>query len=738
MPEPFNETTWRDRIRDFWREAARDLPGTMQRLGVRTAYGLLTASAWLPLLAAYGDAPGPAVVALVGVLSGVGANLLSNLVQGAYDRATAPQQVEREVAERPDLRSEYEQILNRLEVLAAAREALDEQWADFEAGLREELAQLGGRLKVETGGDTVIFGDVRVQYGDFVGRNKITYFITSPPVPDVTPLRDAYLRHLVERSGYLPLRGIDVRAGDATAPAVSPRLARVYIHLDTTASVPPEEEERQRGHSQKEAVLLEREEPTAETRRLSALEAVTANRRVVLLGAPGSGKSTFSRHLALCLAMAQLEPGGGWLAHLPGWPADEADTLPVPVTLRDFARWLEVEGRKGTAGAFSDFLAQWLTDRDLTDFIGPLREALQKGRAIVLLDGLDEVPSRDLRGRVRDAVEDFARTYDRARIIVTCRTFSYQDPAWRLASDRFPSYELAPFDEEKIDRFIGAWYEELADLRAVRSEDVKALSDKLRQAVRRPDLWRMGSNPLLLTVMALVHAYLGRLPETRALLYERCTDLLLWQWEEVKWQAEPEQKPDLRQSLEKARLQEVDLREALGRLAFEAHSAVRDREDREITADIPEERLIQVLRDLHPDKRSHPDKAWGWAAEVVSRVKERAGLLVEREPGVYTFLHRTFQEYLAGCYLSTQPDFPQRAAKLLEDADLWREVVLLAVGRLVHIAQDTSRPLALVAELCPQETPPDDAKWRAAWLAGEVLLETGVDRVGRSKQGGTY
>jgi formylglycine-generating enzyme required for sulfatase activity len=734
MPEPFNETTWRARIRDFWREAARDLPGTMQRLGVRTAYGLLTASAWLPLLAACGDAPGPAVAALVGVLSGVGTNLLSNLVQRACDKATVSK-VEQEIAEQPELRAGYEQILNRLEVLAAAREALGERWADFEARLREELAQLGGCLQVETGGGAVIFGNVQVQYGDFVGGNKITYFVISPPSPDVTPLRKNYLRHLVERCGYLPLRGIDVRAGDATAPAVSPRLARVYIHLDTTAGVPLEGKKRRRGRSQKEAVLLEREEPTAETRRLSALEAVTANRRVVLLGAPGSGKSTFSRHLALCLAMAQLEPGGGWLDHLPGWPADEADTLPVPVTLRDFARWLEVEGRKGTAGALSEFLARWLTDRDLTDFIEPLRKALREGRAIVLLDGLDEVPSRDLRGRVRDAVEDFACTYDRARIIVTCRTFSYQDPAWRLASDRFPSYELAPFDEKKIDRFIGAWYEELADLRAVRSEDVKALSEKLRQAVRRPDLWRMGSNPLLLTVMALVHAYLGRLPETRALLYERCTDLLLWQWEEVKWQAEPEQKPDLRRLLEDARLQEVDLREALGRLAFEAHSAVRDREDREITADIPEERLIRVFRDLHPGKGLHPEKAWGWAAEVVSRVKERAGLLVEREPEVYTFPHRTFQEYLAGCYLSTQPDFPQRAAKLLEDADLWREVVLLAVGRLVHIAQDTSRPLALVAELCPQEAPADDAGWRATWLAGEVLLEAGADRVGRSKQG---
>ena len=52
MSAPFDLSSWTERVVAWWQEAARDLPGTASRLGVRTAYGLLTASAWLPLLPA--------------------------------------------------------------------------------------------------------------------------------------------------------------------------------------------------------------------------------------------------------------------------------------------------------------------------------------------------------------------------------------------------------------------------------------------------------------------------------------------------------------------------------------------------------------------------------------------------------------------------------------------------------------------------------------------------------------
>jgi hypothetical protein len=725
--EGFDLPTWRSRVADWWRESAPDLPGVMQRLGLNTAYGALVASAWLPLLAAYADDPGRAVTALVGLVSGVGSNLVANVVQGAYDQANAPRQAESEVAERPELRSEYQQLLNGLDVLDVARAALSADWTPFEAQLREELTRMGGQVRLKTKGGAVVFGDVKVKYGDFVGRDKIVHLHFGPPEPDLAPLREAYLRLLVERHGRLPLRGVDVQASDATAQAQRPRLAQVYVELNTSSSVVENDESgRHKPRHVEEAVALGKEDAVAEARRLSALEAVLENRHLILLGAPGSGKSTFVCHLACCLGLGQQEPGQGWLERLSGWPEAEAGALPLVVTLRDFARWAGAQGlNRGTARALDDFIASWLGEHSLGELTGSLRQALRGGQAVVLLDGLDEVPTPELRALVRDAVSDFGLVYKRARLLVTCRTLSYQDPRWRLDPTRFPSFELAPFDEEQIDRFIAAWYAELAALKAVRAEDVDALATKLRGAVRQPDLWRLASNPLLLTVMALVHAYQGRLPEARALLYEECTDLLLWRWEQVKWQADLAVTPGVRALLAEAHLQEVDLKGALWELAFDAHSASADGGDEEATIDIPEERLLRALRGLHPDK------SWDWAAEVVAQIKERAGLLVERDLEVYAFPHRTFQEYLAGCHLSVQADFSQRAAALLEEAAFWREAVLLAVGRLVHVMGDLPRPLSLVAELCPPEATVDEK----TWLAGEVLLEVGAERAGRTAMG---
>ncbi len=107
----------------------------------------------------------------------------------------------------------------------------------------------------------------------------------------------------------------------------------------------------------------------------------------------------------------------------------------------------------------------------------------------------------------------------------------------------------------------------------------------------------------------------------------------------------------------------------------------------------------------------------------------RAGLLIERDAEIYAFPHRTFQEYLAGAHLASQVDFAGEAAKLAAEGAFWRQVILLAVGRLVYVVGDVFKPLALVSELCPANQRNEESAWRNAWLAGEVLQEIGLNRV---------
>ena len=235
MPQSFDRETWKARVAAWWRENAPDWKETMARLGVNTAYGLLTASAFLPLLEVYGQAPGPAVAALSGIVSNVGTELLSNLVQGAYDKARAPRTAEEEIAEQPDLRAEYQQLLAALDALGTAQVALGEQWEDFKSQLEDELQRMGGGLHVGAKGGAVVFGNVTVSHGDFVGRDKHVHIYPPSPAHDNAPLREAYLRHLARHSTRLPLRGVDVGLGDS-ANVVHPRLAQVYIDLYVTDS----------------------------------------------------------------------------------------------------------------------------------------------------------------------------------------------------------------------------------------------------------------------------------------------------------------------------------------------------------------------------------------------------------------------------------------------------------------------------------------------------------------------
>jgi formylglycine-generating enzyme required for sulfatase activity len=574
--------------------------------------------------------------------------------------------------------------------------------AEMGEGASGAIAQ-GGSVAAGAGG-VAVRGDVHGNV--YVG----------PPPKDYTEALRIYRRVLIQTSGRLPLRGVDVGASDPTSGQERLDLAQVYVNLDTKSQVPLTEEEKSRRGQR--ALFEERE-----TRPLGALEAAINNRRLVLLGDPGSGKSTFVNHVTLCLAVHNLEPEADWLEHLPGWPKQEDAAIPIVVILRDFARWLPQRVTRAEPRHLWDFILSRLEAQNLAFAAEPLCQSLESGQAIVLLDGLDEIPTRAGRTFVRDAVMAFAGRYPQTRLVATCRTLSYQDPAWQLAD--VPAFELAPFDEKKIDHFIEAWYAELARLGVVKTEEATSLAGRLQEAVRRPDLWRLAPNPLLLTVMALVHTHKGHLPDARALLYEDTVDILLWRWEEIKAGGD-EAVPRLRRLLLDAGRTDVDLKRVLWELAFESH---QEAEGDEALAGIGELRLQKALAGLHPEG------SLDWAQQVIQAIKLRAGLLLERAPEVFTFPHRTFQEYLAGAHLSAQADFAQQSARLAAEGAVWREVVLLAVGRLVYLSGDTDKPLALVGELCPHRAGEDEIAWRQAWLAGEALVEMGPNRVRDSALG---
>lgn len=528
----------------------------------------------------------------------------------------------------------------------------------------------------------------------------------------------AIYRHvLAAQTNSLPLRGVDVGASDPGSGSARLGLVNVYVDLDTKTRFEPKREMKR----DEEAKLIEREE----SRALTGLEAVIQTPQLVLLGDPGSGKSTFVNVLANVLCNQALHPKEDWLTHLPNWPEADGMLVPVLVTLRDFARGLpDPLPEQAEPVHLWDFIQKRLEVQKINKVIEPLQDLLEQGQCFLLLDGLDEVPSQAQRVFVRDAVRVFLKRYSGNRALITCRVLSYQPPQNHDQPDlrltELPDFEIAPLDDEKISRFVEGWYAELGRLGTLPVDDVPVMTQRLQEAVERPDLQRLAPNPLLLTVMALVHTHKGRLPDARTLLYEETVDILLWRWEQVKMGGR-EDTSHLRKLLLEAGRTDVDLKRVLWELAFESHSGSKVN-DGEALADIGELRLQKALASLNKNDLN-------WAQKIIETIKVRAGLLIERVPEVYTFPHRTFQEYLAGAHLASQNNFARSAFELAKQGPLWRDVILMATGKLVYLSGDVDKPLALVGELCSGKLIDEPQAWQNAWLAGDVLQEIGLNRV---------
>jgi formylglycine-generating enzyme required for sulfatase activity len=636
--------------------------------------------------------------------------------------------------------------LAEVEAMLAGQEALrrllpSEQAELVIAGLSAEKTMLLARLSV---GGAVAQGDGAVAAGgDAAGRDltKIEFHLgaaTERSDAAAASLHTAYLHRLIAQTELLPLRGIDPAAADSQHDP-SLKLSAVYTALQTR--LPRDGEGR-----------FKRDPRAEEQAPGSALEQLDRHRRLVLLGDPGSGKSTFVNFVALSLAGEALELPEANLtlltAPLPKEDDDDPEEatpqpwshgalLPVRVVLRDFAvRGLPAESAEpAAAGCLWKFVQQDLEEAGHADFFPTLRQELLAGRGLVLLDGLDEVPEADRRReQMLQAVQAFANAIGTSRVLLTSRTYAYQNPAWRLSG--FPVAIMAPFSRRQIARFVRLWYEQRVTLGKMTKEEAQGRGELLLRVILTNDrLLALAERPLLLTLMASLHAWRGgNLPERREELYADAVELLLNTWDSQRVRLDGTGKPLLAEPSLAAwlKVDRQEVRRLLDELAYEAH---RSQPDPAETADVEEGKLVGGLLDLNRNQGVD-------ASQLVAYLCDRSGLLVERGPRVYTFPHRTFQEYLAACHL-TGGGFPEELAELgRNEPGRWREVVLLAGAKAARGA--VSSVWSLAETLCDLgrdvEREPGspgtsrEDEW-GALLAGQVVAESAdLTRVGRANE----
>jgi formylglycine-generating enzyme required for sulfatase activity len=553
--------------------------------------------------------------------------------------------------------------------------------------------------------------------------------------PDERKIEARYLSLVMSECSKLPLGGRDIR--DSAPTGFSMPLDKVYIALNTTERPPQAREEKQ--------ALTEM--PDADRMgNISALRVLLDHHCLVLLGEPGSGKTTFADHLALCLAGERSRPGTGWAERLKTHDAawDGPAPLPIRVRLRHFAADREClpsdSNERGRAEDLLDYVEKRLREgkygADLPDHALGCMD--RTGNGLLILDGLDEVGGQVRRGQVAQAIVDLSeRRCPCARLLVTCRVRQYPldgagrpTAAWALPG--FYVATLADFDGAQIDAFIKAWFYESyaprSDRLAEMMPDQKISS--LKEAIGlRPDLQQIAPRPILLTQMALVHDFEGELPGTRVQLYDKCADLLLWKWEQLRAMQAGQQltaESFIREQMGVPGLKKENLQGALDHAVYDAHAG--QGADDEGPTDIPEETLRQRLGEcLKRADRSMPNH------EVVGKAQffideylcQRNGLIVPAGERTFQTPHRTFQEFLAARRLQLHRNFDREAPRLVgENYDLWRVVFLLAVGQT-----QLGAAVDAVYNLCPKKWPTDDEGWQRLILAGQGLDEIGLPTV---------
>ena len=379
---------------------------------------------------------------------------------------------------------------------------------------------------------------------------------------------------------------------------------------------------------------------------ISALSAANNHDKLVLLGKPGAGKTTFLKHLALQCIEGQFKP----------------DCLPVFIFLRTFV----YQCKDNNNFSFVNYLQNLWANYDLSS--EQVVNLLQRGKVLILLDGLDEIPQTH-EVEILSQIQQFSEVYYQNPILITCRLAGQK---YRFHG--FNYLELADFNPEQVATFAKKWFMATALTPETGITKAQQFLEQLHRRENQP-IRELLTIPILLNLVCSVFQERLSFPTKRARLYEEGLDILLLRWDRSK---------GIKRDIIYQELSLSDKIKLLSQIAaYHFQQGKFFFEKRE---------LIQIISDYLltlPNTNSDPETLRLDSKAILKAIEVQHGLLVERARGVYSFSHLTFQEYLTARKIVSssskeklQQSLQNLASKIFNPQ--WREVILLTVSELPH------------------------------------------------------
>lgn len=395
--------------------------------------------------------------------------------------------------------------------------------------------------------------------------------------------------------------------------------------------------------------------------------------RAAILAKPGGGKSTLIRRIALAYAFPDRRKKVD-----DGLP--DRDFFPVYIRCRDLGN--------DAAKSIQEIIGTIVSRAEITKYAQAfamlIEDALQAGRVLLLIDGLDEISNEQYRISFVNQLRTFTAKYPAVHLIVTSREAGFRRVAYALTS-YCKQYTIAALRPQDINYLCLKWHEAILGKSKSTESEAKKVCNIILDDSR---IVALAENPLLLTTLLFVKRWVGYLPTKKCHLYEEMIKLLLVTWNAVAHER-------------------LDIDETEPQLAFVAYHMTLDGQQK-ITRDKLEKYIIAARKDL-PDVLGYTDIS---PSKFIDQVEERSSLLIqfgleENENGQfvpsYEFSHLSFQEYLTALAITKNwiSDANKTILEILQPhftEEHWKEVIPMVVVLAGRSAKPILEKLIVLAK----------------------------------------